>query len=153
MCLITWPKVWCGVVWCHYTHYRPVPPILIKWCTKDLSLCLVGRLSTLRPSAAVITLDEKLTSYLPLSLILLLSPCFCGLLFEHPQFHSGRAVQMQDDPVISVWLLMLRKAFSDRFLSQFSYSEQTIRAKTVIIICCFTLCLFYINVATFLRYS
>lgn len=33
-----------------------------------------------------------------------------------PHFHTGRALQMQDDPVPSVWLLVLRKAFLNKFL-------------------------------------
>lgn len=105
---------------------HPVGPIannqvispLIKWCTEDLSFRLLWGSAHLDPqflSSPLMRYWRLLSATISAPL---LSPChcacffFCGLFSECPQLHSGRALQMRDDPVISVWLLMLRNAFS-----------------------------------------
>lgn len=112
---------------------HPVDPIannqvtspLIKWCTKDLSFRLLwGSLHTSTLSFCHhpwwnIDGCYLQRSLLPFCLLVTVPVLFlCGLFSECPQLHSGRALQMHDDPVISVWLLMLRKAFSTKLSFQ-----------------------------------
>lgn len=112
---------------------HPVDPIannqvtspLIKWCTKDLSFRLLwGSLHTSTLSFCQhpwwnIDGCYLQRSLLPFCLLVTVPVLFlCGLFSECPQLHSGRALQMHDDPVISVWLLMLRKAFSTKLSFQ-----------------------------------
>lgn len=117
---------------------------LIKWCTKGLSFCLCGRLSVhLDPLLLSSTLMNyrrllSVTISVPLlSACHIALPVFVACFSDWPQLHSGRSMQMQDDPVISVWLLMLRKTFSNKVLFQFSSSEQTEGALLFTVLLCF----------------
>ena len=95
----------------------PPPSPLIKRCTKDLSFRPFWEVvCTPRPSVSVITPDETLTLVIGDNLRSPFCPpvtvaCLCGLFSDRPQLHSGKALQMQDDPVTSVWLPRLRNTF------------------------------------------
>ncbi|MEQ2292477.1 hypothetical protein AMECASPLE_023468 [Ameca splendens] len=81
----------------------------------DPLFCLSGSSSPhVALSAAVITLDEMLELAVSSSLCSPFVSVFAPA-FNCPEFHSGSALQMQDDQMIPVWLLMLGKPF---FLSE-----------------------------------
>lgn len=90
---------------------------LIKWCSKDLSFCLFGRVCTLRPS--VVTVDKILMAVICNNLCSPFVTLWVCLLFFFPHFVSAPIFTQEElcrckmTQWSFVWLLMLRKALSD----------------------------------------
>lgn len=76
---------------------------LINWCTKGpLILSIWQPVCTRRPPHLLSLLLMKCWRWLSAAISIPLFVSVFAPAFDCPEFHSGRAQQMQDDPVISV---------------------------------------------------